>query len=199
MRMAHKPFTGKDALRFVTRPNTCKLAGPADGNRDSNARMTQNESKPPIAMSHDQERFLSLPRYPAVVTLLEACWLLGLALHQGRILVGVGMLVPLGKRRHRKAKVFATAYILGLAQDLDWLAKAKDVISRHWEMNNAARKKKVRVAPQSNKLLTRAELLDLHQRVLERVQKMTPEQGFQSLVASGIYTPEGKLALEYGG
>lgn len=46
---------------------------------------------------------------------------------------------------------------------------------------------------------TRAELLHLHQRVLKRVRKMTPEEGFRSLVASGIYTPEGKLAKEYGG
>ena len=150
-------------------------------------------------MSHDQETFLSLPRYPAVVTLLEACWLLGLALHQGRILVRVGMLAPLGKRHRRKAKVFATAYILGLAQDQDWLTKAKDDLSRHWEKNNAARKRKLRVAPQSNNLLTRAERLHLHKQILERVQKMSAEEGFRSLVASGIYTPEGKLALEYGG
>jgi hypothetical protein len=43
------------------------------------------------------------------------------------------------------------------------------------------------------------ELLELHRRVLERVRKMTPDEGFRSLVASGIYTPEGKLAKEYGG
>jgi len=150
-------------------------------------------------MTHDQKTFLSLPRYPAVVTLLEACWLLGLALHQGRILVRLGMLVPLGKRHRRKAKLFATAYILDLAQNQDWLTKAKDDLSRHWEMNNTARKRKLRVAPQSNNPLTRTELLDLHQRVLERVRKMTPEEGFRSLVASGIYTPEGKLSKEYGG
>jgi hypothetical protein len=108
--------------------------------------MTWNKSKAPIAMSHDQQTFLALPRYPAVVTLLEACWLLGLALHQGRILVCMGMLVPLGKRHRRKAKLFATAYILGLAQDQDWLTKAKDTLSRHWEKNNAARKTKIQVA-----------------------------------------------------
>lgn len=46
---------------------------------------------------------------------------------------------------------------------------------------------------------SRKELLELHERVLARVRKMTPKQGFQSLVASGIYTPDGKLAKEYGG
>jgi hypothetical protein len=47
--------------------------------------------------------------------------------------------------------------------------------------------------------LPRKELLRLHKRVLERVRKMTPEEGFRALVESGIYTPEGKLTKEYGG
>lgn len=46
---------------------------------------------------------------------------------------------------------------------------------------------------------SRKELLELHERVLERVRKMTPKEGFQSLIASGIYTPDGNLAKEYGG
>jgi hypothetical protein len=48
-------------------------------------------------------------------------------------------------------------------------------------------------------LLSRSDLLDLHKRVLKRVRKMTPDEGFQSLIASGIYTPDGKLSKEYGG
>jgi len=47
--------------------------------------------------------------------------------------------------------------------------------------------------------LTRNELLELHKHALERVRKMTPEEGFRSLVASGIYTPDGNLAKECGG
>jgi hypothetical protein len=47
--------------------------------------------------------------------------------------------------------------------------------------------------------LSRKELLELHERVLARVRKMTAKEGFQSLIDSGIYTPEGKLAKEYGG
>jgi hypothetical protein len=54
--------------------------------------------------------------------------------------------------------------------------------------------------PESNSyVLSRKELLALHDRVLDRIRNMTPEEGFQSLIASGIYTPEGKLAKEYGG
>jgi len=47
--------------------------------------------------------------------------------------------------------------------------------------------------------LPRKKLLEMHKRVLERVRKMTPEEGFRSLVESGIYSPEGKRAKEYGG
>ena len=39
----------------------------------------------------------------------------------------------------------------------------------------------------------------LHAKVLEEVRSMTPEEGFKDLIKSGIYTPEGKLAPEYGG
>jgi len=54
--------------------------------------------------------------------------------------------------------------------------------------------------PETNgSVLSANELLELHERVLKRVREMTPKEGFQSLIASGIYTPEGKLAKEYGG
>lgn len=54
--------------------------------------------------------------------------------------------------------------------------------------------------PQTNGFVrSRNELLELHKLVIEEVRKMTPEEGFKDLVASGIYTPDGKLAKEYGG
>jgi hypothetical protein len=98
-------------------------------------------------MNNDQRNFLSLPRFPALISLLEACWLLGLALHQGKILVVRGMLVPAGKRRRRKGKrrrrkgrMFLSAHILELAEDREWLHKAKDTLSVHWEQARARKK-----------------------------------------------------------
>lgn len=84
-------------------------------------------------MNNEQKSFLSLPRIPALISLLETCWLLGLAEHQGKILVQRGMLVPAGKRRRRKGRLFISAYILELAEDREWLHKAKDALSVHWE------------------------------------------------------------------
>jgi hypothetical protein len=91
-------------------------------------------------MNNEQRNFLSLPRFPALISLLEACWLLGLALHQGKILVAKSMLMPAGKRRRRKGWSFVSAYVLDLAQDRDWLNKAKDTLSTHWEEARYRRK-----------------------------------------------------------
>ena len=72
-------------------------------------------------MSHEEKEFLSLPRYPALIDLQQVCWLLGIKLHQGDILVQKRLLVPVGKRRIRKAR----------------LAKVKDTFSLYWEKVNA--------------------------------------------------------------
>lgn len=47
--------------------------------------------------------------------------------------------------------------------------------------------------------LSRKELLQAHERALKHVQKMTAEEGFESLVRAGIYTRDGKLTPRYGG
>src|SRR5690242_6814539 len=91
-------------------------------------------------MSNEQRNFLSLPRYPAMISLIEACWLLGLAEHQGKILVARGMLLPAGKLRRRKGRPFVSAYILELAADREVLSKAKDALSAHWEQTASRRK-----------------------------------------------------------
>jgi hypothetical protein len=92
-------------------------------------------------MSDEQRSFLSLPRFPALISLLETCWLLGLVEHQGKILVTRGMLVPAGKRQRRKGRLFISAYILELAADREWLNKTKDTLSVHWEQQANSRKR----------------------------------------------------------
>ncbi len=46
---------------------------------------------------------------------------------------------------------------------------------------------------------SRQELIAAHKRALKRLDKLTAEEGFQTLVEAGIYTPEGKLTPRYGG
>jgi hypothetical protein len=64
--------------------------------------------------------------------------------HQGKILVARGMLVPAGKRHHRKGRLFVSAYILELAANREAINKAKDVLSWHLEQ---ARAQKIRRDP----------------------------------------------------
>lgn len=110
-------------------------------------------------MSHDEQTFLSMPKYPAFLDLQQSCWILGLKLHQGQILVGKKALVPAGKRKPRKSLLFVTAYVLELAEDRDWLSKAKDLLSAHWEKCNARKRAKRQKAETTarNKLTERYE------------------------------------------
>ena len=48
-------------------------------------------------------------------------------------------------------------------------------------------------------LFTRKELLAAHERALKRVGRMNAQEGFETLVKAGIYTPDGKLKPRYGG
>ena len=40
---------------------------------------------------------------------------------------------------------------------------------------------------------------EVNARIVRMMRAMSPKELFQSLVATGIYTPEGKLTKEYGG
>jgi len=53
--------------------------------------------------------------------------------------------------------------------------------------------------PEKNDSGSAKELQELHVRVLKRVRGMSIAEGFQTLIDSGIYTTDGKLAKEYGG
>jgi hypothetical protein len=63
-------------------------------------------------------------------------------------------------------------------------------------MKTATKNGKVRM---NGKIPTRSELLAAHERALKRLDKLTPEEGFQTLVQAGICTPDGKLMPRYGG
>jgi hypothetical protein len=100
-------------------------------------------------MKDDANDFRAQPRYPAVVYEDQAGFLLGMTTLEVKILVGRGKIDVLGRNRRRTKKRFATAYILELADDLEWLAKAREAISLHWREKNARRK-----APRKTKATT---------------------------------------------
>jgi hypothetical protein len=86
-------------------------------------------------MSPEARNLLSLRRLPAVLSVEEAGWFMGLQAHEVLILSRSGLLKPLGKPR-RGPKRFATAALLPLAEDPTWLSRATDTIARHWREKN---------------------------------------------------------------
>ncbi len=63
-------------------------------------------------------------------------------------------------------------------------------------MKTASKNGKTRA---NGRIPTRSELLAAHERALKRLDTLTPEEGFQTLVKAGIYTVDGKLTPRYGG
>jgi hypothetical protein len=89
-------------------------------------------------MNPERKEFLSVIRMPpARVAAEEAAWMLGCAPHDIPVLVSAGLLKPLGHPPASGTKYFATATLLKLRDDLNWLSRASDAIVKHWQAKNA--------------------------------------------------------------
>jgi hypothetical protein len=92
-------------------------------------------------MNPERKEFLSVIRMPpARVAAEEAAWMLGYAPHDIPVLVSAGLLKPLGHPPASGTKYFATAALIRLRDDLNWLSRASDAIVQHWQKRNAAKK-----------------------------------------------------------
>jgi hypothetical protein len=100
-------------------------------------------------VNSERKEFLSVLQLPARVVAEEAAWLLGFAQHDIPVLVIAGLLKPLGHPPASGTKYFATAALLKLRDDLNWLARASDAIVRHWQSQNG-RKSDKQLAPVSS-------------------------------------------------
>ena len=88
----------------------------------------------------DRDSFLNAPLLPARLQAAETAWYLGFKPHQIPILVGAGLLCPLGHPPANTPKFFLTATLTALRSDGKWFAKATDAISAHWRRKNARRR-----------------------------------------------------------
>ena len=82
---------------------------------------------------------LNLPILPARLTVEQAAGLLGFQPHDLPILVGAGLLRPLGRPSPNSIKYFATVELEALRQDIKWLARATDAIQSRWRRKNGTR------------------------------------------------------------
>ena len=91
-------------------------------------------------MREDQHRFLSIHgKLPARLTAEQAAWMLGFADHEITILMGTGLIKPLGRPMKTCVKYFASAELEELRKDTRWLAKATNTIMNYWQVRNAAK------------------------------------------------------------
>lgn len=88
-------------------------------------------------MVPDREKFLSLKIVPARLTAEETAWYLGFAAHDIPVLVGNGLLKPLGHPSENSVKFFPLPALETLRSDVKWLSRATDAILDHWRAKNA--------------------------------------------------------------
>ena len=98
-------------------------------------------------MKEDQHRFLTLlGQLPARLTAEQAAWVLNCQPHDVPALVATRLLKPLGNPPPNGIKFFATADILELSKDRNWLVRVTSTINLHWHQKNANKKNRQTVS-----------------------------------------------------
>jgi hypothetical protein len=79
---------------------------------------------------------LDVLRLPARLDVRQAAMLLGFQEYEIPILLRLKLLKPLGTPRQNSHKYFASAEILELTQNRDWLDKATRAVAKCWQERN---------------------------------------------------------------
>ena len=98
----------------------------------------------------EQAEFLNWKLTPARLNATQAAWFLGFEQHEITILVGAGLLKPLGHPAMNSAKHFATEILQQLWHDEKWLGKATDAITHYWKHRNARKNTSSPTRPNGN-------------------------------------------------
>ena len=92
-------------------------------------------------MKDDQHQFLRLlGQLPARLTAEQAGWVLNCQPHDIPALVAAKLLKPLGNPSPNTIKFYATADLLELMQDRNWLVRVTSTINLHWHNKNVRQK-----------------------------------------------------------
>lgn len=90
-------------------------------------------------MHPDRKEYLNLHSKPGRVTSEEAGWHLGFGPHEISILIGAGVLQPLGNPADNGVKFFLSWELDQLNKDKAWFAKASNTIIKYWKDRNLQR------------------------------------------------------------
>jgi len=77
---------------------------------------------------------------PARLDAGQAAKLLGIAPHDVPVLIGAGLLKPLGSPAPNAPKYFALVDVLEYAANRDWLNRATRTLAKHWRLKNDAQR-----------------------------------------------------------
>ncbi len=92
-------------------------------------------------MKEEQHRFLMvLGQLPARLTAEQTAWALNCQTHDLPVLVSARLLKPLGNPAPNSIKFFATADVLELGKDRNWLMRITNAVNQHWHNKNARKK-----------------------------------------------------------
>src|SRR5258708_4649640 len=80
-------------------------------------------------VTEQQSKFLGWKVIPARLDATRAAWFLGFDPHEVPMLVGTGLLKPLGHPARSSTKYFAAETLDQLRHDEKWLARASDAIA----------------------------------------------------------------------
>jgi len=110
---------------------------------------------------HDtKESFLNLHNPPARLDANQAAWYLGFKRHEISMLVGAGLLIPLGRPARNRPKFFAAETLEQLRRDEKWLARATDAIAIYWRRRNARKKSENRPGTNGKGTRRKAQAVD---------------------------------------
>lgn len=93
------------------------------------------------AEEEERIQFLNLRRLPARLSVQQTAWVLGVRPHSIQILVSYRLLKPIGTPARNEPKLFATTYVLRLAEDYGWQDLSTATLQEHWKMKNRRRSK----------------------------------------------------------
>jgi hypothetical protein len=95
-------------------------------------------------MRDDQHQFLTLlGQLPARLTAEQAAWVVNCQPHDIPALVSTRLLKPLGNPPPNGIKYFATADLLELLKDRNWLVRVTSAINHHWHNKNAHKRNRM--------------------------------------------------------
>ena len=106
-------------------------------NRAINEVLAARVSEKPLQISHQAGELLNLRRLPAMLNMAQTAVLLGLAEQDIPVLIGVGLLKPLGNPPANAVKHFATLQVMELAGEITQLGKIRNAVYEHWRAKNA--------------------------------------------------------------